>query len=139
MVSMTWLFGEPKGGGKAEWRNEKVTSASYYTRPKEMKLAPFNHDGVVVNTDKGNSFLIHHPGSCGSSSGRNNPGVTTVTPASNMSTNWTKVRDIPVVGNKTVQTVYNGAGGRSNYKIVNYLTATTCWGAAAGAEKTLKK
>lgn len=83
-----------------------------------------------MNTDKGNSYLIHHPG----------PGsTTTVTSASNMSKNWTKTHDIPVQGNKTVQQIYNGAGGRTNNTTVNYATAGLCVGAAKGAEKTLKK
>lgn len=75
--------------------------------------------------------MIHHPGP----SGR-----TTVTDASNMSKKtWVKSHDIPVSGQKTVQEVYNGAGGRTNNPIVNYLTAKTCIGAAEGAEEALKK
>jgi hypothetical protein len=74
--------------------------------------------------------LIHHPGY---------EGTTTVTSAANMSNNWTKSHDIPVSGNKTVQEVYNGAGGRSNNSIVNYATGGTCIGVAKSAEETLKK
>ena len=65
--------------------------------------------------------------------------MTTVTPASNMSSNWKKTHDIQVNGDKTVQQVYNGAGGRTNNTAVNYVSAGTCIGAASGAEKTLKK
>jgi hypothetical protein len=84
----------------------------------------------VVHTDKGHSFLIHQPGL---------NSITTVTPASNMSHNWTKQHDIPVQGNKTVQEIYNGAGGRTTNSYINYATAKTCIGAAKGAEKALKK
>jgi hypothetical protein len=90
---------------------------------------PGSHHGVVVNTDKGNSYLIHHPG----------PSSVTVTNASNMSNNWSKSHDIPVNGSKTVQQVYNGAGGRTNSGVVNYATGGTCIGVASNAEKTLKK
>lgn len=78
----------------------------------------------------GNSYLIHHPGPSGH---------TTVTDASNMSNNWVKSHDIAVSGQKTVQDVFNGAGGRTNNPIVNYVTAKTSIGAAEGAEKALKK
>lgn len=78
----------------------------------------------------GNSYLIHHPGPSGQ---------TTVTSASNMSKNWVKSHEIAVSGQKTVQEVYNGAGGRTNNPLVNYITAKTCIGAAEGAEKALKK
>lgn len=83
------------GGGRGSFRGEHVSSASYHTRPLATSSSgPASHHGVVVNTKEGNSYLIHHPG----------PGhVTTVTPASNMSKNWTKSHDIPVQGSKTVQ------------------------------------
>lgn len=55
-----------------------------------------------------------------------------------MSKKWVKSHDIPVNGAKTVQEVYNGAGGRTNNPVVNYVTAKTCIGAAEGAEKALK-
>lgn len=83
-----------------------------------------------MHTDKGNSYLIHHPGPSG---------ITTVTPASNMSKNWTKAHDIPVKGTKTVQQIYNGAGGRTTNPTVNYATGKTCIGVAKNAETALKK
>ena len=74
-------MGNTKGGGSGGWRDEHVVSASYQTRPLATSgSGPAEHHGVVVNTDKGNSYLIHHPGS---------GGTTTVTPASNMSNKWT--------------------------------------------------
>jgi hypothetical protein len=118
-------MGNTKGGGSGSWRNERVVSASYHTRSLATSSSgPGSHHGVVVNTDKGNSYLIHHPG----------PGsVTTVTSASNMSSNWSKSHNISVQGNKTVQEVYNGAGGRSNNTYVNYATGGTCIGVAKSA------
>jgi len=121
-------MGNTNGGGSGSWREENIVSASYHTRDLSTASPVGHHHGVVVNTSAGNSYLIHHPGPSG---------VTTVTSASNMSSNWTKDHDIPVNGSKTVQQVYNGAGGRTNNPAVNYATAGTCIGVAKGAESTL--
>lgn len=56
-----------------------------------------------------------------------------------MSKAWVKSHDIPVNDKKTVQQVFNAAGGRTNNPIFNYGTAGTCIGAAKGAEKELSK
>lgn len=122
-------MGQTHGGGSGSWRQETVTSAGYYTRPTATSgSGPGDHHGVVVGTKEGNSYLIHHPG----------PGsTTTVTPSSNMSSKWTKTHDIPVSSPKSVQEVYNSAGGRTTNPIVNYVTAKTCIGAAKGAESAL--
>ena len=119
------------------WRGEKVVSASYYERPKEVP-GPANHHGVMVNTDKGNSFLIHNTPKSG----------VVATPSSQMSSNWSKSHDINVSGTKTVQNAMSGASARggsitSNWgdfgKNVNYVASGTCIGAAKGAEKALQK
>ncbi len=89
-------MGNTNGGGGGSYRKERVVAASYHTRPLTGTLGNtgITHDGVVVKTSAGNSYLIHQPshGQC-----------TTVTSASNMSKNWSKSHDIPVNGNKTVQ------------------------------------
>ncbi len=124
-------MGNTNGGGNESWRKENVVSASYHTRPLSTTgSGPGSHHGVVVNTDKGNSYLVHHPGP---------GGITTVTQASNMSSKWSKTHDIPVKGVKTVQEVYNGAGGRTTNTVVNYFTGKTCIGVAKNAELALKK
>lgn len=114
-----------------------MTSASYHVRDLSSSgsssgglgtATGVGHHGVVVGTDKGNSYLIHHPGP---------GGLTTVTSASHMSKAWSKTHDIPVSGSPTVQAVYNGAGGRTTIPAVSYATAGTCIGAAKGAERTL--
>ena len=56
-----------------------------------------------------------------------------------MSNKWQKDHSIPVSGSKTVQEVYNGAGGRTNLTAVNYATGGTCIIVAKNAEKTIKK
>lgn len=126
-------MGNTNGGGSGDWRNERVVSGSYHTRPlgsSSSSSGPAAHHGVVVETDRGNSYLIHHPG----------PSSTvTVTPASNMSSKWEKSHDINVNGEKTVQQAYNGAGGRTNDPKVNYATAGTCIGAARGVQNALEK
>lgn len=95
IIFLLSIMGNTKGGGSGSWRQENVVSASYHTRPLASSgSGPGSHHGVVVNTDKGNSYLIHHPGPSS---------VTTVTNASNMSNNWSKSHDIPVNGSKTVQ------------------------------------
>ena len=112
------------------WRSEKVVSASYHERPKESP-GPANHHGVKVNTDKGNSYLIHNTP---------NSGVV-ATNAAQMGNQWSKSHDIPVNGHKTVQDVMSGASARGGHitgKLGNYLTSGTCIGAAGGAEKALK-
>jgi hypothetical protein len=124
-------MGNTGGGGSGSWRSENVVSASYHTRPLATSgSGPGSHHGVVVNTDKGNSYLIHHPGPSS---------TTTVTPASNMSSKWTKSHDIPVSGSKTVQDIYNSAGGRTTNTAFNYVTGGTCIGVAKSAESGLKK
>lgn len=55
-----------------------------------------------------------------------------------MSKKWSKTHDIEVKGTKTVQEVYNGAGGRTKNPVTNYVTGGTCIGTASGAEKTRK-
>ena len=121
-------MGNTNGGGGGSWRHEHVESAHHYQRPKEV-AGPADHHGVVVNTDKGNSYLIH--------SGPDQGVV--VTPASNMSSKWTKTSDIDVTPGKTVQDAFNGAGGRTLNPVINYGTSGTCIGAAAGVEKSLSK
>ena len=128
-------MGNANGGGKGSYRKETVKSASYHTRPLssvgDSYKPGMDHHGVVVNTNQGNCYLVHHPG----------PGqITTVTPCSNMSSSWKKSHDIQVKGTKTVQEAYNlpvvskvlGSNG-------NYITAGTCMGAASGAQKALEK
>ena len=79
------------------YRSERVVSAERVERPKQTG-GPFTHSGVKVNTDKGNSYLIH-----------NTPGSGVVaTPSSNMSSKWSKTGDIPVSGSKTVGDVMKG-------------------------------
>ena len=51
---------------------------------KFVSNIPVDHHGVVVNTDKGNSYLIHN----GPSNG------VVLTNASNMSSKWSKGEDI---------------------------------------------
>ena len=117
-------MGNTHGGGPEGWRNEHVVSASYQTRPMASSgsnSGPGSHHGVIVNTDQGNSYLIHHPGP---------NATTTVTPASNMSNKWSEEHSIPVKGDKTVQDIYNGAGGRTKNPVVNYVTGQTCIGVA---------
>ena len=89
------------------------------------------HHGVKVNTDEGNSYLIH---------GTLNSGVV-ATDASQMSKQWSKSHDIPVNGHKTVQDAMSGASARGGHitgKKGNYVTSLTCIGAAGRAEKALK-
>ena len=121
-------MGNTNGGGGGGWRQERVISASHVQRPKTVS-GPADHHGVVLNTNKGNSYLVH--------SGPENGVV--VTPASNMSPKWTTTNTIPVTGTKTVQDAFNGAGGRTNSKLTQYATSGTCIGAAAGVEKALGK
>mmetsp|Transcript_7099 Transcript_7099/g.6298 ORF Transcript_7099/g.6298 Transcript_7099/m.6298 type:complete len:122 (-) Transcript_7099:187-552(-) len=121
-------MGNTNGGGSGSFRNERVVSANQYSRPM-IGGGPVKHHGVVVGTAKGNSYLIHSgPGA----------GVVT-TPSSNMSKNWTKGNAIKVNGTKTVQNAFNGAGGRTNSKMGQYLTGGTCIGATAGVKKALNK
>jgi hypothetical protein len=56
-----------------------------------------------------------------------------------MSSHWKEGKEIAVVGDKTVQDAFKGAGGRSNYKWVQYTTSGSCIGAAKGTENALKK
>ena len=85
------------GGGS--YRSEKVVSAHQASRPKEGVISgPFSHHGVVVNTDKGNSYLIHNGPSKG----------VVCTDAKNMSSKWSKGEDIKVSGNKTVNDAMRG-------------------------------
>lgn len=83
----------------------------------------------MVNTDKGNSYLIHSTPSSGA----------VVTKANEMSNKWTKTRDIKVEGNKTVGDIFKASSGRSLNKMVNYATGGTCKGVAQRAENALKK
>ncbi len=75
--------GSSGGGGGGGYRSEIVVSAYQASRPKES-IGPCSHHGVVVNTDKGNSYLIHNTPSSG----------VVATKASNMSSNWSKGNDI---------------------------------------------
>jgi len=121
-------MGNVNNPSQAGFRGETVKSAEYYTRPKlGGGLHVVDHHGVVMKTDKGNSYLLH-----------STLGGTVVTPASNMSKNWTKNHDIPVSGNKTVGQVFNQASGRTLYPKVNYATSGTCIKTAQNAEKALK-
>jgi hypothetical protein len=114
------------------FRNEIVTSGQRVERPKLGIGGPFSHEGVIVNTNKGNSYLIHNtPGS----------GVTT-TPSSNMSNNWSPINDINVNGQKTVGDAMNGGYNRGTGrlgKIGEYLGSGTCKGTAKGVENALRK
>ena len=112
------------------YRNERVLSAERVDRPKQTG-GPCTHSGVVVKTDKGNSYLIHNTPSSG----------VVATPASNMSNKWNKTGDIPVSGNKTVGDVMRGGytpGTGSLGKTLEYLGSGTCKGTAIGAEDALR-
>jgi len=122
-------MGSANGGGSGDWRSENVVSADHYSRPMQGSGDLIDHRGVVMTTDKGNKFLVHSGPGYGS----------VVTPASNMSSKWTKGKSIPVKGTKTVQQAYNGASGRTNKKFAQYVTGGTCIGAANGADKALRK
>lgn len=117
---------------KVDWRNETVSSASYYQRElgSGKDSGPGHHHGVVVNTKEGNSYLIHHPGP---------DQLTTVTQASDMSHKWTKSHDIPIKSSPpTVEQVFKGSGGRTTNTVVNYITGGTCIGVAKTAESVLQ-
>lgn len=122
-------MGNVNNPSQAGFRGETVTSASYHQRPKESSLHFADHHGVVLNTSTGNSYLIHSTPEAG----------TVVTPASNMSKNWTKTHDIPVTGTKTVGEVFNAASGRTLNKVINYGTSQTCIGTAKNTEKALRR
>jgi len=112
------------------FRGETISSASYHIRPKLSGPDLTGHHGVVVKTKEGNSYLIHN---AGPKTG------TVVTPASNMSKNWTKTHDIAVIGQKTVGEVFNASSGRTLNPFINYTSGGTCIGTANNAESALKK
>lgn len=113
------------------YRKERVVEAAKYTRPKEM-AGPFDHDGVVVRTDKGNSYLIH-----------NTPGAGVVaTPAENMSSKWKHEKDLEVNGHKTVGDALQGgytSGSGKLGKGGEYVASGFCIGTAIGVANALKK
>ena len=117
------------------WRNDKVVRAEKYERPKQGGAAvvpAFEHVGVVVHTDKCQSFLIHStPGS----------GVV-ATPAENMSRQWHKTEDIGVKGHKTVGDAMKGGYTSGSSKLGNfgeYVGSGFCKGTASGVIGALTK
>ena len=121
-------MGNTHGGGGGSFRSERVTSYEHASRPKQGGV-PGTHHGTVVNTDKGNSYLIHSTLDSG----------VVATPASNMSKNWTKDAPTHVSGDKTVQSAMNAAGGRTLNHAVNYATSGTCGVSASKVESHLKE
>jgi len=114
------------------WRNEQITGARHVERPKLGPGGPFSHEGVIVDTNKGNSYLIH-----------NTPGSGVVaTPSSGMSNNWSTIKDVNVHGSKTVGDAMKGGYTRGTGrlgKIGEYLGSGTCKGTASGVVKSLEK
>ena len=124
-------MGTAHGGGSGEWRQEKVTNVTHYSRPANLSSgsgSALSHDGVVATTDKGNRYLIHStPGS----------GVVT-TPASGMSSKWKSGESVNTTGIR-VQDVFNNASGRTKNPLVNYVTSGTCKRSTSSAMDYAKK
>ncbi|CAD8092375.1 unnamed protein product [Paramecium sonneborni] len=88
----------------------------------------FKHEGVIVRTQQGNRYLIHHPGL-----------ISTVTVTDDFQDReWETKEIIKVKGTPTVDEVKESADGLTNLPVVNYLTALTCIGAASRAQETLE-
>ena len=114
------------------WRNDKVVSAERYERPKQGGGGPFEHAGVVVHTDKSQSFLIHNTSGSG----------VVATPAENMSSQWHKTGDVEVNGHKTVGDAMKGGYTPGTSMLGNkgeYVGSGLCIGTALGVTNALKK
>lgn len=124
------MFGSVNNPSTSGFRGEQVIGAQHVSRPKEMANVgvDFGHHGVLMQTDKGNSYLLH-----------STPGAGTVVTNQALSNKWKTDYDIPVNGNKTVGQVFNESSGRTLNPFVNYGTSGTCINAAQNAEKALRK
>ena len=114
------------------YRNEVVTGARHVERPKQGPGGPFSHEGVIVDTNKGNSYLIHNTPKSG----------VVATPASGMSNGWSNIGDVNVNGQKTVGDAMRGGytpGSGRLGKIGEYLGSGTCKGTARGVINGLGK
>ena len=110
------------------FRQEKVVRAWHVERPKQVK-GPCNHHGTVVETDKGNSYLIH-----------NTPGAGVVcTPASNMSSKWSKTREIDVRRDATVGECLRAGTARFpvHTPMAQYVSSGFCIGSSSNVDKYL--
>lgn len=110
------------------YRNEIITSASIVKRDAQSVLGTvgIKHYGVQVETQKGNSYLIH-----------STPASGTVVTDCKIGSNWSEVNKINVHGTKTVGNTFSHVSGRTNNKFVNYVTSGTCIGTAVRAESYL--
>ena len=112
------------------FQNDKVVRAEKYERPMQGRLgAVFDHVGVVVHTDKGQSFLIHNTPESG----------VVATPAENMSSKWDETRDIEVRGHKTVGGAIKAGGYTSgSCKLDEYVDSGLCIGTVKDIIKYLE-
>jgi len=102
---------------KMAWRGDKIVRAEIYERPKLGGGGPCTHSGVVVHTEKGQSFLIHNTPESG----------VVATPAENMSRNWQKTQDIEVKGHKTVGDALRGGYTPGSSKLDKAIGGAIRW------------
>lgn len=119
---------------------EKVLKAWYYQRPLNAKggktldkYTGIGHVGIVVQTDKGNKYLIH--------SGPGNGCV--ATDAKNMSKEWKEQEELQVKWNPTISECLQAAGVWLSHFIdnntpgVQYWAGLLCYGSASRLKELL--
>jgi hypothetical protein len=117
------------------WKNERIVSAYDVRRPKldsngysKQDKSWIDHRGLLVKTDKGNSWLIH-----------NTPGAGVVaTSGKHMSRNWKSHGQIDVNGYKTVGGVRDAARSRDIIKHLEYVGSGTCIGSSKKGRRYLE-
>ena len=103
-----------------------IIKASIWATPTNSGPNLEGYWGVLVTVENHGDYLIHNSPSSG----------TVATAASNMSSLWSKVRDIPVATNdKTIRGCMKAShGAATNYvssALTRYLMGVTCVGTAA--------
>lgn len=109
----------------------KITDAIIYERPKQSGPNIVGHWGVVVNVEGHGKYLIHNTPSSG----------TVATPASNMSSQWSCIAQIPVGNEKTIRGCMLASGGAHTKYVSSalgrYLMGQTCVGTMAAVAEYL--
>lgn len=115
---------------------ENITSAQHVVRTIKTswmrifgKIFNGEHHGIRVETDAGNSYVIHNAGIRG----------IIATNEKLMSKKWKVVNDLIVVGTKNIAGAIKAGSGYTNNWIISFVTAGSCIGTANSIKEFLER
>ncbi|QGR53572.1 hypothetical protein [Moumouvirus maliensis] len=110
--------------------DDLIIKAVIYKRPGNGFYGDIggDHYGTKVTTNSGKNFLIH-----------STPEHGTIITNTDISNKWKIVEIISINNNKTPKELFKIVSGKTNNKIINYLTSGTCIGVSYHVKYILER